>query len=525
MVFGNKACLQLLLSLVLAIQVGVSLSLSASSTASSRSNVVFVGGLNEGVSARELSKELDRYGNILDVSIISGVGKRQPYAFVQFETSQSALAAILESAPSPFYRQVKEAQPIDKSKRIRSNTSREKREAELRHLKDVCSRTNLILQVQSTHVERVKEFLTSYVSNKESIDLTIEGQSSSSVTKNVSLVFVSSSNPLSLANALGKAEYLEIIARAINKLYVVQPGSLQADLSTEEGCSLVLKDLTQNKLCRSDADSVRLQIFPPSLQYNVINAIEKESDGLAKKLNPRVSTETISIVQVFKHKGRSSDTSTDALVMSGVSKSIIDYSVQREVPKNGQEAVSRAYYKIKEAVSMYKSERPDFSLETYRGGVAIDCGSAPGGWTRFLAHDVKMKTVHSVDPGDLDASVEAYNNVNHMRMKIQDAIPQLQSQINHDDDKIKVFVSDACLHSMSAQADFLLEAKEAGILADDVFFLLTLKCTMGHGKKAFDDQVEKVVSNLQACADIRQLSAHHLFSNRIGERTIIGILT
>ena len=93
-----------------------------------------------------------------------------------------------------------------------------------------------------------------------------------------------------------------------------------------------------------------------------------------------------------------------------------------------------------------------------------------------------------------------------------------------DEDKIKVFVSDACLHSMSAQADFLLEAKEQGILADEVFFVLTLKCTIGHGKANFDAQVDQVVCNLKDAAATSDVSIVHLFSNRIGERTIIGKL-
>lgn len=507
--------------LILALSLYVQAAAALTAT-SSRNNVIFVGGLSEeSLSSTKLSSEFDRYGNVVDVSIIGGGGKQQPYAFVQFESSQSAQAAILEAAPSSLYRQVKAAQPIDRSKRKRSNTSRQKREAELQHMKDVCSRTNLILQVQSTHIDRVKEFLMS-ISKNESIEL--ESQSTSS--KNVALIFVSASDPVSLASKLSKSEHLEIIARAVNKLYIVQPGAIEADLSKEEGCDAVVKDLIQNRISSyDDLDSVKLQIFPPSCQRKVIAAVEALGDnGLSSKLNPRDATETISIVQVYKHKGKNSRISTDALVMCGVFKSVVDYSIQRESPKNGQEAISRAYYKIKEAVSRYESENEDFSMESYRDCVAIDCGSAPGGWTKYLAQDAKMKVVHSVDPGDLDPAIECENNVNHMRMKIQEAIPLLKSQIQQDEDKVKVFVSDACLHSMSAQADFLLEAKEQGILTDEVFFVLTLKCTIGHGKANFDAQVDQVVCNLKDATATSGVSIVHLFSNRAGERTIVGKL-
>jgi hypothetical protein len=515
MVGINKSCL--LLALSLSIQAAAALSATSSK---SSNNVIFVGGLCEDVDSAKLSKEFERYGNVVDVSIIGGGKKQKPYAFVQFETPQSAQAAILESTPSSLFRQVKAAQPIDTSKRKRSNTSRQKQEAELELIKDVCSRTNLVLQVQSTHIDRIKDFLTNYISENESIELAIQGQSSSSITKNASLVFVSTSSPESLANALSKSEYLQFIARAVKKLYIVQPGAIQADISTEEGCDVVVKDLIQNKILYQYVESVRLQIFPPSCQGKVIAAVEAlDSNGLATKLNPRDATDTISIVQVHKHKGRSSDTTNDALVMCGVSKSILDSSIQLDSPQNGQEAVSQAYFKIKEAISRYERERVNFSMESYRDCIAIDCGSAPGGWTKYLAQDAKLRLVHSVDPGDL-LTMDVYN-VNHMRMKIQDAIPRLKSEmeLDVDEDKIKVFVSDACLHSMSAQADFLLDAKERGILADEVFFVLTLKCTIGHGKSNFDAQVEQAVRNLKHRAEIRDLSVYHLFSNRIGVYT------
>lgn len=497
------------------------------STTSSRSNVIFVGGLSDIVSSTQLSEDFERrFGNVIDVSIIRGSGKQQPYAFVEFESSQNAQAAILDLSPSVFYKDIKPAAPIDTSKRRRSNTSRKTQQTELQYIKDVCSRTNLILQVQSTHIDRIKEFLTNYVSKNEGIKLTVEGQSCRSVTKNVSLVFVSTSDPtVALANALGRSEYLQFIARAVNKLYIVQPGTIQADLKTEEGCDLVVNDLMQNKnISGDDVESIRLQIFPPSCQKKVMSTVERmDGEGLACRLNPRHATDTISIVQVYKNNVRGKHTSTDSLVMSGVSKSVIDYSIQRETPKNGQEAISRAYYKIKEAISRYESDRDGFSIESLSDCIAIDCGSAPGGWTKFLAQDVNMQVVHSVDPGNLDIDLP---NVNHMKMKIQDAIPLLKSQINNDDGKkIKVFVSDACLHSMSAQADFLLEAKEQGILSEDAFFVLTLKCTVGHGKATFDAQVDQVISSLKGRANIRDLSIYHLFTNRSGERTIVGKLT
>ena len=112
---------------------------ATTSTTSSRSNVIFVGGLSDMVSATQLSEDFERrFGNVVDVSIIRGSGKQQPYAFVEFESSQNAQAAILDSSPSALYKDVKTAAPIDTSKRRRSNTSRKTQQTELQYIKDVC---------------------------------------------------------------------------------------------------------------------------------------------------------------------------------------------------------------------------------------------------------------------------------------------------------------------------------------------------------------------------------------------------
>ena len=67
---------------------------ATTSTTSSRSNVIFVGGLSDIVSSTQLSEDFERrFGNVVDVSIIRGSGKQQPYAFVEFESSQNAQAA------------------------------------------------------------------------------------------------------------------------------------------------------------------------------------------------------------------------------------------------------------------------------------------------------------------------------------------------------------------------------------------------------------------------------------------------
>lgn len=50
-------------------------------------------------------------------------------------------------------------------------------------------------------------------------------------------------------------------------------------------------------------------------------------------------------------------------------------------------------------------------------------GAAPGGWTGYLARQVQR--VIAVDPADLDPAVLSLDNVYHLRMKSEDAGPEI----------------------------------------------------------------------------------------------------
>jgi len=52
----------------------------------------------------------------------------------------------------------------------------------------------------------------------------------------------------------------------------------------------------------------------------------------------------------------------------------------------------------------------------------------------------------------------------------------------------------------------------------------TLKCVVGHSKLAYDAQVKKVVDKFFMDANLDCVETFHLFSNRSGERTVIGYI-
>jgi len=125
-----------------------------------------------------------------------------------------------------------------------------------------------------------------------------------------------------------------------------------------------------------------------------------------------------------------------------------------------------------------------------------------------------------VDPGNLDDDDVELDNVNHLRIKIQDAIPLLKKLLKKEQSKINVFVSDACLHEMEGQLEFLLLAKESRILDDNSFFVLTLKCTTWYSKAHFEvklfesgcsvgkevERGESVTSRVGSCLRLRRAS-------------------
>ena len=509
--------------------------LATKAASSSSSNRVFVGGLAEQCTKQLLQESFTQFGNVIDVSTfgLDDTDKRKnPFAFVTFESTQSALDAISDNSAkqgqdqdrarsiNDLYQSVETSKPIDKTKRTRSNNARQKETDHRDDILRMCGQTNLLFQVQSTHLERLKTYMEAIKSEHEDLTFHVEG-STSAVTRNMSLLFLSVSDPTELARRLSSDP---ILFRAVKKYYFVDKGAIEVDLDKTAGSGIVVSNALKNMQSLAD-NSFRVHAFPPSIQSPIIAAIEQINDKLAKggiaasiKLDPRDFSHILSTVQVYKYDGRGKEErdSDDALVMAGVSPSFEPKNVGSKDDINDS-AVNRAYYKLKEAMGRYLRDHDDVDCSMFEDAVALDCGSAPGGWSKYLGDELKCKIVYSVDPADLVIDLK---NVEHMRMKIQHAMPVLREK----GAKIQIFVSDMCLHEMEEQVNFLLLARDTGILDKNAFFVLTLKCTTGYSKEYFDGQAKKVLETLASKAETRITSTYHLFSNRSGERTIMGFI-
>lgn len=497
---------------------------------------IFVGGLTTACSRESLRQSFERFGKVADVTIIDvnangaseePISKKkriEPYAFVTFESADAAIEAVSTRVlMNQLFKHVKVAQPIDKSKRSRSNNSRDLENDRRAFIFKMCEETNLLIQVQSSHVDRMVEYIEKDLRkhvNMGGLTFHIKG-STRSVSKNVSLIFISSSDPSAFLDRLLNNSILQ---RAVKKFYIVDPGAIETDLSnTLTFSSAIHRTLDRREI--HDDRTFRIHAFPPSRTEEILSVIDdlnREKKFERKlSLDPRFFSHVISHVEVYRYEGRRKETNTGRLVMSGISKSIYPAGfVERINSVNESESsINRAYYKLKEAIDRYARDHQDDRLMNLFGNsIALDVGSAPGGWTKFLAHNMQSKVVYSVDPGDLSINLP---NIQHMKMKIQDAIPLLKDkQI-----KINIFVSDMCLHEMEQQLDFLLIARENEILEMNTFFVLTLKCNVGFSKDSFDGQIQRVVKKLMESAPTHGISVQHLFSNRNGERTIIGFIS
>ena len=234
--------------------------------------------------------------------------------------------------------------------------------------------------------------------------------------------------------------------------------------------------------------------------------------------------------------------------MEGISHISNQWKERKVLFSLNSDEVCRAYYKIKEAFERYALDCPQTSI-LFENQVAFDCGtwyyslnkfiygfgshpfisfsgSAPGGWTQFLIQDLKCAKVYSCDPGELSPKVKQLDGVHYLQMKSDKAMTYVQKEIETSKELIRLWVSDMCLSDMEDQANTFLQAMEKRILAPDAFFVLTLKCTTGHSKGTFDALAEKEIDRLLGkLENPRHIRNYHLFSNRRGERTVMGFIS
>ena len=446
----------------------------------------------------------------------------------------------------------------------------------------LASQTNLVLQINRSHLERMVEFLNAHsttIDDKKKT-LTILTTKKSTASKSCSLIFLHATNAKSsMEHLLNRYKFILL---GLNKIYIMnEQRSLirgyvapikESDVMAEHKSGyddtaqsishhiynmlLKLKQRNDNnsiptskndnngtatkkaKHNEKDAIKVKLDVYPASLQSLVVSNITALLDGhdipeSVLDVSPSNQTHNLSIVQIDTAEEINNNKSTNDGKIGNGTFLIGIASCEQTVspisnPINNPDDICRAYYKLSEVFERYQPN--GFQLKDRKGGtnsqrpiIAVDCGSAPGGWTKYIIEQTECEEVYSIDPGELAESISSMPNVHHMKMTAEKAIPILRDNLSQSNASIALWVSDMCVHEIPKQVNMFLRAYEAKLFEPDAAFVLTIKCNVGHAKEQFDQLAEEQADRLRnhGAYDMQMM---HLFSNRIGERTIVGFI-
>lgn len=463
---------------------------------------LFLTEVNQDLGAEKLQTELEKvftkYGTVEEVFVPTRSTKA--YAFVRLKSPEEAQQALQISTPHALFKSLESAREItprnQKRDRLKQQALRELEEKEA-----LASGANIICQIHRSHHERLVFFLKHHASSR---DFEIVGDMPKSSSRTVSFVFVHAPNRPKFCEWIRGIWFLQ---SNVHRLFLVDGAAVRGGLDTEVATKLI------EELSKLDKAAIRLQVFPPHLCSPLLDVLETRMDDLEKKdsvvLTPRASTHVLGLVQVVEAVPEIHD----GLFCLGLWEST---SVPLPTPSpssinNVGTNICRAYWKLQEAFERYPFQLPNASNLT-----ALDCGAAPGGWTQFVARNLQCQKIYSIDPGALDSAVLELENVAHWPLTIQNALPKLQEEEN----TIDVWVSDMCVKDMEQQIDWLLKALEMEVVGRGTFFVLTLKCIVGHSTQTFDRMVGEQTKRLLPLA--HDLHTVHLFSNRHSERTILG---
>lgn len=148
---------------------------------------------------------------------------------------------------------------------------------------------------------------------------------------------------------------------------------------------------------------VALQVWaaegaPGGVQSQVDSALRAHLSAAGREIRRAGCAKTIHVCIARRGLVLASASTADALA---------DWPGGRVRLRAEPDQVSRSGHKLEEAVLV-------FGLPLENGGVAIDLGASPGGWSQVLAS--RNFTVHAVDPADLAPSVLAIPKVVHDKM-------------------------------------------------------------------------------------------------------------
>lgn len=431
----------------------------------------------------------------------------------------------------------------------------------------IATKANLVLQVNRSHLERIKDLITTHYVENDGVQtptISILAAKKATVSQSNSLIFLDATDTVAFIKHF--INQYKFVLQGLNKIFVrsSERSTIGGRFSPVKESDVACGDTPSNDTCIShylfklmkklqhdnnDTSSkstkailVKVDVFPSKLQRQVVSNLttilnansipESELD-----VTPTDQTHNLSIVQIDTGTNNHSEKDiTCGTFLVGIAPWEQSPPIINTV--NTSNDICRAYFKLSEAFERYRHQNNHivgddslFSFSKVGSGskrknncpnkpvIAVDCGSAPGGWTKYLTEQTACDEVYAIDPGDMDKSVSSLSNVHHMKMTADKAIPELRDK----DVGVALWVSDMCVHDIPKQVDTFLLAYNEGIFQPNAAFVLTIKCNVGHGKKRFDMLAEEEARRLKS-ASAYGMQITHLFSNRLGERTIVGYI-
>lgn len=437
--------------------------------------------------------------------------KREPFAFITFENEEVAIdivskfqnnlgsdnASKSKETGDRLFSIVKYANPLVKrhAKRVRKSLNEQEQILEIFQKEQ---KPKLLIQVHSSHLARMEQYITdlSKECSEHPSPIPIYLGCSSSKSKNISFIFLYTPEEDSKRSTAKSYWYNHFITNArlvrfgIRKVYAVDhivhiPATKQNEIERAKllvDCALdgLEKDLSESNNLDCNDIVMRAQTFPAkydNLQHQVVATLDRQIDDFEKRgdsssskhptLNQRKLsmsstdyTHIFSCVQIFNPRNHAKMTdkcTVDEIFMVGISH-LTPTKEASSIPilgigdkhDTGKE-ICRAYFKLKEAMDNYRKDEKEITLD-FQGLDAFDCGSSPGGWTKYLIETEKCATCWSCDPGALDDSVKTMSGIKHLQMKGYDAIDLLQKKGK----KVNLWVSDMCLVDPKQQVSSFL---------------------------------------------------------------------
>ena len=525
-------------------------------TQPNNSNVLFVSRIAGACTEEQLrGSVLSTFGSIVSVRLCNQDKSRgnSAYAFVAYQNAAEANAAV-EAKPnggSLFCGTIKIADP-PRSK-VKFDALEERNAQRWDEVTRMIAehKPNVVLHVNASHCDRMVDYLSTSCKDRPGINyehadkvsfvsvLPCEGRT------NLKLILLTfRGDPEMLVRSISEKAFL---TTALNRCFIVEQGisiaTTGVDVVSQKATALLKNRCASKSPTEEQGAAIRLRVqsYPSKLQQEIADGIEQTNTDLygAVILDPVDFNTILSVVRIHTDeappsKSKRLTVGRRGLYLLGLSSAstffgnlnarsrkrrhetsvIEDDKKEEERTEAESSEICRAYHKLEEAFDRYK---PDPSKVS--SSVAMDVGAAPGGWTKYLAENVAgCQQVYSIDPAKLSPVVLNSDKVVHIPRQIQDALPDMEK------DMVGIYVSDMCLSVMEKQLEYMLMTKRKGVLKPNCFFVLTLKCILGHAKEAHDEQAQEVARRLTDGNLADDVAIIHLFNNRTGERTLLGYL-